>query len=217
MNPRVIFIKLSPEQLSHTQKPQRLNMGLKNIIELATLIRVIQFNLPDTVLQSTPQIHPSAFIANGAQVMGDVVIQKDASVWYNAVLRGDINQIIIGERSNIQDGCILHLENNRPCVVENDVTVGHHVNLHGCHIEEGCLIGIGAIVLSGAIVGRGSIVGAGAVVLEGQVIPPFSLVVGCPAKVIKPTPPTTVTDHQKWAQKYVALAKIHAQKTPLYG
>ena len=146
---------------------------------------MIQFSLPENVLESTPTIHENSFVAKGAQVMGNVIIKEDASVWYNAVLRGDINQIIIGERSNIQDGCILHLENELPCIVENDVTVGHHVNLHGCHIEEGCLIGIGAIILSGVRVGKGSIIGAGAVILENTVIPPYSLVVGCPGKIIK--------------------------------
>jgi carbonic anhydrase/acetyltransferase-like protein (isoleucine patch superfamily) len=170
---------------------------------------MIQFHLPDHTLSKTPDIHPDTFIAPGAQVMGDVIIKKDASVWYNSVLRGDINQIIIGERSNIQDGCIIHLENDLPCIVENDVTVGHHVNLHGCHVEECCLIGIGAIILSGASIGRGSIIGAGALVLENHVIPPFSLVVGTPGKIIKPTPPDTIEKQQQWAQKYVNLSKIH--------
>ncbi len=173
---------------------------------------MIQFHLPDDVLKKSPEIDPSAFIANGAQVMGNVIIKKDASIWYNSVLRGDINQIIIGERSNIQDGCILHLENDLPCIVENDVTVGHHVNLHGCYVEECCLIGIGAIILSGARIGRGSIIGAGAVILENTIIPPFSLVVGCPGKIIKSTPEETINQQKKWANKYVELSKVHALK-----
>ena len=173
---------------------------------------MIQFSLPDNVLEESPSIHTNAFVAKGAQVMGNVIIKEDASVWYNSVLRGDINQIIIGERSNIQDGCILHLENGLPCIVENDVTVGHHVNLHGCHIEEGCLIGIGAIILSGARIGKGSIIGAGAVVLENTTIPPYSLVVGCPAKVIKSTPADTIEKQKQWAQKYVQLSKVHKEK-----
>ena len=175
---------------------------------------MIQFNLPDNVLEKTPQIDPQAFIANGAQVIGNVVLKQDSSVWYNAVLRGDINQIVIGERTNIQDGCILHLENNLPCIIENDVTVGHHVNLHACHIEECCLIGIGAIILSGVKIGRGSIIGAGAVILENTEIPPFSLVVGCPGKIIKSTPEETIEQQKKWAQKYVKLSKVHQQKLP---
>ena len=172
---------------------------------------MIQFNLPPNTLTKTPCIHNDAFVAKNATVIGDVVIQKDASVWYQSVLRGDINRIHIGERSNIQDGCILHLENNLPCIVENDVTVGHHVNLHGCHIEECCLIGIGAIVLSGAKIGRGSIIGAGSVVLENQIIPPFSLVVGTPAKIIKQTPQETIQKQIDWANKYVQLSKKHKQ------
>lgn len=170
---------------------------------------MIQFTLPDNVLKTSPTIDPDAFIATGAQIMGDVTIKRDASVWYNSVLRGDINKIVIGERSNIQDGCIIHLENDLPCIVENDVTVGHHVNLHGCHVEECCLIGIGAIILSGAKIGRGSIIGAGAVVLENQVIPPFSLVVGLPGKIIKSTHQDTIGKQQKWAKKYVNLSKHH--------
>ena len=173
---------------------------------------MIQFSLPNNVLNDSPSIDPNAFVASGAQVMGNVIIKKDASIWYNAVLRGDINQIIIGERSNIQDGCILHMENDTPCIVENDVTVGHHVNLHACHIEECCLIGIGAIVLSGARIGRGSIIGAGAVILENSNIPPFSLVVGCPGKIIKKTPEDTIENQKKWAQKYVELSKVHKAK-----
>ena len=170
---------------------------------------MIQFHLPDNVLNDTPTIDPNAFIATGAQIMGNVIIKKDASIWYNAVLRGDINQIIIGERTNIQDGCIVHLENDLPCIVENDVTVGHHVNLHGCYVEECCLIGIGAIILSGARIGRGSIIGAGAVILENAIIPPFSLVVGCPGKIIKSTPEETINQQKKWANKYVELSKVH--------
>lgn len=173
---------------------------------------MIQFHLPKDVLNHTPTIHKETFIAEGAQIMGNVIINKDASIWYNSVLRGDINQIIIGERSNIQDGCILHLENDLPCIVENDVTVGHHVNLHGCYVEECCLIGIGAIILSGARIGRGSIIGAGAVVLENTIIPPFSLVVGCPGKIIKQNPESTIEKQKKWANKYVELSKVHKSK-----
>ncbi len=172
---------------------------------------MIQFNLPETTLTQTPNIHPNTFIAPGVQLMGDVEVKEDASVWYNSVVRGDINRISIGERSNIQDGCILHVENTLPCIVENDVTVGHHVNLHACHIEECCLIGIGAIVLSGAHIGRGSIIGAGAVIKERAIIPPFSMVVGVPGTIIKQTPESTIHTQQQWAKKYVALSKKHKE------
>lgn len=170
---------------------------------------MISFNLPSDTLTHTPNIHESAFVAHNATVIGQVQIDDDASVWYQSVLRGDINRIHIGARSNIQDGCIVHLENDHPCIVEPDVTVGHHVNLHGCYIEECCLIGIGAIVLSGARIGRGSIIGAGAVILEGQVVPPFSMVVGIPGKVIKTNSPDILDTQKKWAKKYVELSTLH--------
>ncbi len=175
---------------------------------------MIDFNLPENVLDKTPQLHPSAFIAAGAQVMGDVILKENASVWYNSVLRGDINRIEVGKNSNIQDGCILHMENDKPCIVGDNVTVGHHVNLHACTVEEGCLIGIGAIILSGAHIGKGSIIGAGAVVLENAVIPPFSLVVGTPGKVIRQTAADTIEKQTLWAQKYVQLANKHKALNP---
>ncbi|RMG41244.1 MAG: gamma carbonic anhydrase family protein, partial [Methanobacteriota archaeon] len=106
-------------------------------------------DLPSRTLTVGPQIHPTAFIAPGAQVVGDVRMAANSSIWYNSVARGDINYISIGERTNIQDGCVIHLENDLPCIIGNDVTVGHGAILHGCEIEDGCLIGMGAIVLSG--------------------------------------------------------------------
>lgn len=154
-------------------------------------------------------IPDSVFIADGARVMGDVRLGEQASVWYNAVVRGDINHIAVGARSNIQDGCVLHVTNDLPCIVGDDVTVGHTANLHACTIEEGCLIGIGAIVLSGATVGTGSIVGAGAVVRENDVVEPFSLVVGVPARRVRDLPPETLDTHREWARKYVGLARAH--------
>ena len=104
------------------------------------------------------------------------------------------------------------MENDKPCIVGDNVTVGHHVNLHACIIEDCCLIGIGAIILSGAKIGRGSIIGAGAVVLENAIIPPFSLVVGTPGKIIKQTPEDTIEKQTLWAQKYIQLAKTHKEK-----
>ena len=173
---------------------------------------MIDFNLPKDTLIHTPKTHTTAFVADGAKVMGQVTLEKYASVWYNSVLRGDINKITIGHHSNIQDGCILHMENDKPCRVGNYVTVGHHVNLHACTVEDYCLIGIGAIILSGAHIGQGSIIGAGTVVLENTVIPPFSLVVGVPGKIIKKTPEETIETQKKWAEKYVNLAALHKRK-----
>lgn len=166
-------------------------------------------DLPYNFIYKTPQIHPTAFVALGAQVIGDVRLAESSSIWYNAVLRGDINYIEIGERSNIQDGCVIHLENDRPCIVGPDVTVGHRAVLHGCTLEQGCLIGMGAIVLNGAIVKRGAVVAAGAVVKEGMIVPENTLVAGVPAKLVKDLDPSVFQTHLKWAKKYVELSKIH--------
>jgi carbonic anhydrase/acetyltransferase-like protein (isoleucine patch superfamily) len=168
-----------------------------------------KFQLRDDVVIKTPRFHESVFIAEGARVIGDVVIGKDSSVWYNCVLRGDINQIVIGERSNIQDGTIIHLENDLGCVVGNDVVVGHGAILHACTIEDGALIGMGAIILNGAIIRKGAVVGAGAVVTEGMEVPENSLTVGVPAKVIKKMPDDSYDTTVKWAEKYIKLAGIH--------
>lgn len=169
-------------------------------------------DVPKYTLGREPSIHPTAFIARGAQVIGDVRIQAEASIWYNCVLRGDINSIHIGERTNIQDGCIVHLENDLPCVVGNDVTVGHGAILHGCTIEDGCLIGMGAIILSGAVIGKGSIIAAGAVVKENTVVEPFSLMAGVPARLIRTLPEETYSENLQWAAKYVNVARIHREK-----
>ena len=169
-------------------------------------------DLPSHTLEFSPTVHPTAFIARGAQVMGDVRLAAHASIWYNCVVRGDINYISIGERSNIQDGCILHLENDLPCVVENDVTVGHGAILHGCHIEPGCLIGMGAIVLSGAVVKRGSVIAAGAVVREHSIVEPYSLMAGIPAKCIRTIDESSYEKNLLWAEKYVKVAQKHREK-----
>ncbi len=166
-------------------------------------------DLPTFVHTAPPTIPDSVWIAAGAQVMGDVRLGEQCSIWYNAVVRGDVNTISIGARSSIQDGCILHVTNDQPCVVGADVTVGHGANLHACTVEEGCLIGIGAIVLSGAHIGRGSVIGAGALVREGEQIQPFSLVVGVPGRLVRTLPASTYDSHCQWAQKYIGLASAH--------
>lgn len=166
-------------------------------------------DLPPRLHTGSPPVPASAFVAEGARVMGDVRLGQDCSIWYNAVVRGDIHYIEIGARSNIQDGCVLHVTNDDPCLVGADVTVGHAANLHACTIEEGCLIGIGAIVLSGAHIGRGSVVGAGAVVRERERVEPFSLVVGVPAKKVRDLPESTLETHRAWARKYMGLAAAH--------
>ncbi len=168
-------------------------------------------DLPATIHTGPVAVPETVFVADGARLMGDVRLGAQCSIWYNAVVRGDVNHISIGARSNIQDGAIVHVTNDLPCVIGADVTAGHGVNLHACTVEDGCLIGIGAIVLSGAHIGRGSIVGAGAVVREGERVEPFSLIVGVPARLVRALPDTTFDTHVQWAQKYIGLARAHRQ------
>jgi len=166
---------------------------------------------PDVSIK-TPQIHETAYVAEGAQVIGDVILKADSSIWYNTVCRADINRIVIGERTNIQDNSVIHLENDQGVLVENDVTVGHNAIIHGCSIADGALIGMGAIIMNGAVIGKGAVIGAGAVVKEDMVIPDFSLVVGVPGKIVKTLSPETYDKNVKWAAKYVKLANVHRNK-----
>lgn len=135
----------------------------------------------------TPKIHPSVFIAPGAHIIGDVEIGEGCSVWFNTVIRGDVNTIRIGSGTNIQDGCILHVTNKtHPLVIGNDVTIGHGAVVHGATLADCCLIGMGARVLDGSLVGSRSLIAAGSVVLEGFEVPPGVLAAGVPAKVRRP-------------------------------
>jgi len=162
-------------------------------------------------------LHPSTFIAPTADVMGDVDVAEDASVWYQAVLRGDIGPIRIGARSNIQDLTMVHVDEGIPCTIGADVTVGHRCVLHGCTIEDECLIGMGSILLNSVRVGSGSIIGAGSVVTEGRDIPPGSLVMGVPAKVVRPVDKDLRARIRLSADHYVGLARLHRQgRFPLY-
>ena len=156
-----------------------------------------------------PTIHPSAFVAPGADIIGRVRLAKNASIWFGCVLRGDVNRIDIGEATNIQDGSILHVDTDHPCLIAGHVHVGHHVNLHGCVVERGAMVGIGAIVLSGARVGAGAIVGAGSVVLEGTRIPPRTLAVGAPARVVRKVTARDLGYIRGWVAKYVQLARAY--------
>ena len=132
-----------------------------------------------------PNLDKKSFLADGAKVIGAVTMKEFSSLWCNAVARGDVNRIEIGRYSNVQDNSVVHVADHNPAIIGDYVTVGHSAVVHGAVIEDHCLIGIGAIVLTGAVVGRGSIVAAGALVRERQVIPPHSLVVGVPAKVVR--------------------------------
>jgi carbonic anhydrase/acetyltransferase-like protein (isoleucine patch superfamily) len=130
-----------------------------------------------------PQIDESAWVAPTASVIGNVRIDAEANVWFGAVMRGDIDEIVLGARSNLQDNAVIHTEKGSPTIVGTDVSIGHGAVVHGCVVEDGCLIGMNATVLNGAVIGAGSLVAAGALVLEGTVVPPRSLVAGVPAKV----------------------------------
>lgn len=156
-----------------------------------------------------PQIDPTAYVAPQAVIIGDVRLAAQVSIWPMAVLRGDINFIEIGEGSNIQDGCIVHLAEDLPVRVGKLVTVGHRATLHACTVEDECLIGMGATILDGAVIGKGSIVGAHALVTRETRIPPGSLVMGTPAKVVRPLQPAEIAGIRTWADHYIDLAPLH--------
>jgi carbonic anhydrase/acetyltransferase-like protein (isoleucine patch superfamily) len=160
-------------------------------------------------LRHFPEVDPSAWIAPTAALIGDVTIGPEASVWWGCILRADLSPITIGPRSNLQDGTVVHLGDADPTQVGADVVVGHRVVLHGCTIEDACLIGIGATLLDGCHIGAGSIIGAGAVVPAGTRIPPGSLVLGVPAKVVRPVGPEAARFHIDLAAKYTRLAHNH--------
>lgn len=151
-----------------------------------------------------PTLDKKTFIADGAMVIGAVIMKEFSSVWFNAVVRGDVNRIEIGRYSNVQDNSVVHVADDYPTMIGDFVTVGHNAVIHGCTIEDHCLIGMGAIVLNGAVIGKGSIIAAGALVRERQVIPPHSLVVGVPSKVIKSVPEDLDSIHAQ-AVKYKTL------------
>lgn len=159
-----------------------------------------------------PQIDGAAFIAASADVIGQVRMAENSSVWYNTTVRGDVSAISIGKGSNVQDNCCLHVDYEQGCHLGEYVTVGHSVTLHACTIQDKCLIGMGAIVLDGAQIGHGSIVGAHALVTKNTIIPPHSLVLGSPAKVVKQLPPETAEANYRHALEYVELAKRFAAR-----
>ncbi len=136
-------------------------------------------------------------------MIGDVTLGDYSSVWYNAVLRGDINRIVVGHHTNIQDNAVLHLADELPCIVGNFVTVGHSAIVHACTVGDECLIGMGATVLDGAVIGEQSIVGANALVKQGMVVPPGSMVMGCPAKLVRELSAAERAGLRSWAEKYV--------------
>lgn len=154
-----------------------------------------------------PQIAPSAWVADSAQLMGAVTLEADASVWFGATVRGDTEHITIGEGSNIQDGSVLHADHGMPLKVGRHVTVGHMVMLHGCTIGDESLIGIGAVVLNGAKIGRNCLVGAGSLVTEGKEFPDGSMIMGTPAKVVRQLSPEQIEGLRQSARHYIDNAR----------
>ncbi len=154
-----------------------------------------------------PQVAASAWVADSAQVIGDVALAEGASVWFGAVLRGDNTRLQIGARTNIQDGAVLHSDAGQPLTLGDDVTIGHQAMLHGCTVGDGSLIGIQAIVLNGARIGRSCLVGAGAVVTEGKQFEDGWLILGAPAKAVRPLTPEQLEGLARSAAGYVAKAQ----------
>lgn len=163
----------------------------------------------DTFLRKQPTLSKGVYIAKGAVVVGDVTLGDYSSVWHNAVLRGDINRIIVGHHTNIQDNAVLHVADECPCIVGNWVTIGHSAVVHGCMVGDEVLIGIGAVILDGAVLGEQSLIGAKALVTQETQIPPGSLVLGAPAKVVRELSAKERADLKNWAAKYVDTAAYY--------
>lgn len=157
----------------------------------------------DTFLRKSPTLGRGVYLARSAVVLGDVTLGDESSVWYNAVLRGDINRIVVGHHSNIQDNAVVHLADDLPCIIGNWVTIGHSAVVHACTVGDETLIGMGAVVLDDAEVGRQCLIGANALVPPGMTIPDGSLVLGSPAKVVRVMSEKERGDLKYWAEKYV--------------
>jgi len=184
-------------------------LGLGGLVRLhPSVVSKLEEQL-ETFLRKPPTLGRDVFIARGAVVLGDVTLGDEASVWFNAVLRGDINRIVVGHHSNIQDSAVLHLADEWPCLVGNYVTIGHAAVIHACTVGDEVLVGMGATVLDGAVVGEQSIIGANALVTQRMQIPPGSLVMGAPAKVVRPLRPEERAKLKYWAEKYVANAAFY--------
>ncbi len=167
-------------------------------------------HLPMAILQldsNQPTIHSSAWVADNAQVIGDVVLSQDSSVWFGVVIRGDTETITVGKGTNIQDNSVLHADHGMPLTIGENVTVGHQVMLHGCTVGDGSLIGIQAVVLNGAKIGKNCLVGAGALVTEGKEFPDGSMIIGSPAKAVRQLSPEQIEGLKMSAQHYIDRAQ----------
>lgn len=159
--------------------------------------------------EKLPKIAQNVFVAESADIIGDVEIKDGSSIWYRAVLRGDINKISIGNNVNVQDGCILHSDKECPTIIGNDVTIGHNAIVHGAIIGDRCLIGMGAVILNGAKIGDESIIAAGSIVTQGKEIPTKSLVIGTPAKVLRQLKDEEIEHIKQSAINYRELAEAY--------
>ncbi|WP_203333276.1 gamma carbonic anhydrase [Planococcus beigongshangi] len=156
-----------------------------------------------------PQIDPSAFIADFTTITGDVKIGAESSIWFNTVVRGDVAPTVIGNKTNVQDLCMLHQSPNNPLILEDEVTVGHQVTLHSCIIRKNALIGMGSVILDGAEIGEGAFIGAGSLVPQGKVIPPGTLAFGRPAKVIRELNEDDIADMERIVREYAEKAAYY--------
>ncbi|MCX7738331.1 MAG: gamma carbonic anhydrase family protein [Hydrogenothermaceae bacterium] len=160
-----------------------------------------------------PKIHPSSFIAENAVIIGDVEIGRDCSVWYNVVIRGDVNFIRIGDRTNIQDGTIIHVDHKKyPTIIGSNVTIGHKIMVHACTIEDSCLIGMSSTIMDGVVVGKQSIVGAGALVTPNKTIEPQSLWAGVPARFVRKLTEEELSWIEKSAENYVKYKNSYLEE-----
>jgi carbonic anhydrase/acetyltransferase-like protein (isoleucine patch superfamily) len=164
---------------------------------------------PTRIAFRPQQVHPTAFIAPGAVVLGDVTLEENSSVWFNAVIRGDSEAIRIGAGTNVQDGCVLHADPGHPCILGERVSLGHGAIVHGATVEDDVLIGMRAVVMNGARIGRGSIIGVGALVTEGAQIPPGSIVLGQPGKVTRPASERDLARIRHAAEHYIAASAVY--------
>lgn len=166
----------------------------------------------ESYLEYYPEIPDCTYIAGSADIIGRVKIGKESSVWYNTTLRGDINDIVIGNQTNIQDSAVLHNADDYPCILGSLVTIGHSAVIHACEIKNEVLVGMGAIILDGSVIGEQSIIGANALVTGGTIIPPGSLVLGSPAKVVRELSEEERGKVKDWALKYVRESRVYLER-----
>lgn len=181
-------------------------MHIQNPMDLALPASLFGGGLVMPYLEHAPAIGENVFIAPQASIIGQITLGDHVSIWFGAVLRGDIAVVSVGAGSNIQDNSVLHVGDKDPCIVGRDVVVGHNVTLHGCTVEDHCLIGMGSTILNGVVVGEGSVIGAGALVTQGTIIPPNSLVLGAPAKVKRKLTEEERRQYSHFAGKYIRIA-----------